>query len=134
MMKNMLKVMGVVLGFFSSPIFSQNAPAKKKINVTNAIKATLLSVGAAGGLFYYYQTIISPHVIELIRKKGLAHAIQFNKAFISQHPHVALAFATPVLKAAFCAWLASDYLKKIWEEQEEVIAAEQIGFVGNCHD
>lgn len=117
--KNILKMAVAALMFTAQATMPQDIPSQKTINWSNAAKATFLTGSACAGVWFYYKTIIEPYIIILAKKQGLAYAIDFNKKFIQNNPITALYFASPLFLVAGYAWIARDYVKKIWENKKE---------------
>ena len=77
------------------------------------------TLSAVSGL-YYYDTIVRPYVVELAQEKGLAHAIEFNKNFIMQHPEIAIMYAIPLFVSLVMAKWAYDDLNQAWQDKKSL--------------
>lgn len=109
---NLLKV--VLAGLLLSVQFTM-----PKMNWGNAAKASFLTTTSAFCSFVYYKSIIDPHVIKLAQERGFDYMVEFNKKFIQSNPRFALLYASPLIIALGCAFIARDYMGKIWQKNDK---------------
>ena len=84
----------------------------------NIVQGTVLAGFSAVCAYSYYCKIIIPFVVALSLRKGLAHAIEFNKDFIKQHPLLATWYAVPLFTSAVLGKLSYNYFSKSWNDQK----------------
>ena len=120
--KKMIAVLALSTSFViptSTPVVEKNIVQQYKEWIGNIIKTTAATYTSIFGAGYYYATIVYPHMIVRTRQNGLGDAILFNVNFALNNPITALYFATPLFASIVSAFIAQDYAKKVWNEEEQ---------------
>ena len=107
---NILKVALAGLLLSVQLTMPEGTSSPKKVNWGNAAKALFLGGVSGFGSFVYYKSIVAPYVIALAQERGFDYMVEFNKKFIQSRPELALFYASPLIIAVGCAFIARDYI------------------------
>lgn len=89
----------------------------------NSIQGTILAGYSAVCGYFYYSSIIYPHVIRRSINTSFSYAVEYNKDYIKEHPVLAVWFATPLFASLALGALSYNYFSKDWNNQKSLKAA-----------
>jgi hypothetical protein len=114
------------IAYYKSIIEDHIITLKQKSGASyNTIQGTILAGYSAVCGYFYYSTIIFPYIINiaLSNRRGYAHAAEFNKDFIKDHPVLAVWYATPLFASLILGALSCNYFRKDRNDKKSLQAA-----------